>query len=233
LETLPATPDTVARFLSAQATAGVKASTIGRRAAAIGYAHKLAGHREPPSNAEAVKAIMRRIRRTIGTAPERKAPATADVILQMQRHCPGTLAGKRDRALLARGFANERLPRTGLAVLGDRHQCPGCRIRRHVLGSQPAHAAAGSHYRRGASGQDCRRIDQDFRALQLNGILRAHQHRFAQLFGPPPLAIVMIIAHALALVFPPLFLTGSVHAAVWGIELALLRDRTCHVRTDF
>jgi hypothetical protein len=43
-------PATVARFLSSQATAGVKASTISRRCAAIGYAHKLAGHREPPSN---------------------------------------------------------------------------------------------------------------------------------------------------------------------------------------
>jgi len=56
LEALPAAPETVARFLSSQATAGVKASTISRRCAAIGYAHKLAGHREPPTNAETVKA---------------------------------------------------------------------------------------------------------------------------------------------------------------------------------
>jgi len=34
LEALPAAPETVARFLSAQANAGVKASTIGRRCAA-------------------------------------------------------------------------------------------------------------------------------------------------------------------------------------------------------
>ena len=56
LEPLPATPETVARFLSSQANTGVKASTISGRCAAIGYAHRLAGHREPPSNAEAVKA---------------------------------------------------------------------------------------------------------------------------------------------------------------------------------
>jgi len=105
LNPLPATPETVARFLSAEATAGVKASTLGRRAAAIGYAHKLAGHREPPTNAETVKAVMRGIRRTIGTAPARKAPATAELVGEMLKHCPETLAGKRDRALLALGFA--------------------------------------------------------------------------------------------------------------------------------
>jgi integrase len=105
LEPLPAAPEVVARFLSSQATAGVKASTIGRRCAAIGYAHKLAGHREPPSNAETVKAVMRGIRRTIGTASTQKAPATADIIGEMLKRCPDTLVGKRDRALLALGFA--------------------------------------------------------------------------------------------------------------------------------
>jgi len=105
LEPLPATPETVARFLSSEATAGVKASTLGRRAAAIGYAHKLAGYRDPPSGAEAVKAVLRGIRRRFGTAPTRKSPATADLIGEMLKHCPDTLAGKRDRALLALGFA--------------------------------------------------------------------------------------------------------------------------------
>ncbi len=105
LEPLPASPETVARFLSDQATAGAKASTISRRAAAIGYAHKLGGHSEPPTNAEMVKAVMRGIRRAIGTASTRKAPATADLIGEMLKHCPDTLSGKRDRALLALGFA--------------------------------------------------------------------------------------------------------------------------------
>jgi site-specific recombinase XerD len=94
---VPASPDTVA------ATAGARASTIAHRAAAIRYAHRLAGH-ETPTSAETVRAVMRGIRRTIGTAPERKAPATADVIREM-RLCPPTLAGHRDRALLALGFA--------------------------------------------------------------------------------------------------------------------------------
>lgn len=105
LEPLPAAPETVARFLSDQAMGGAKTSTITRRAAAIGHAHKLAGHAEPPTNAEAVKTVMRGIRRAIGTAPLHKAPATADLIGKMLRHCPNTLSGKRDRALLTLGFA--------------------------------------------------------------------------------------------------------------------------------
>jgi site-specific recombinase XerD len=101
---MPATASTVARFLSAQATGGLKASTIGRRAAAIAYAHKLAGF-EPPTSTETVPAVVRGIRRSIGTAPARKSPATADVVTQMLALCPATLRGRRDAALLALGFA--------------------------------------------------------------------------------------------------------------------------------
>ena len=78
---------TGARFLSSQADAGLKASTIGRRAAAIGYAHRLAGH-EAPGSSEACKAVVRGIRRTIGTAPARKLPATSSVAGGMRRCSP-------------------------------------------------------------------------------------------------------------------------------------------------
>jgi site-specific recombinase XerD len=104
LAPLPASPEVAASFLAAQATSGSAASTIGRRAAAIRYAHRLAGF-EPPTNAETVKAVMRGIRRTIGAAPDQKAPATADRIADMIASCPATLIGKRDRALLLLGFA--------------------------------------------------------------------------------------------------------------------------------
>ena len=101
---LPAHVGIVAAYLSWLADSGRKACTIGRRAAAIGYHHKMAGH-EPPTNQEGVRAVLRGIRRTIGAAREGKAPATADVLKQMLALCPDTLAGKRDRALLALGFA--------------------------------------------------------------------------------------------------------------------------------
>jgi integrase len=101
---MPAHVGIVAAYLSSLADQGRKASTIGRRAAAIGYHHKMAGH-EPPTNQEGVRAVLRGIRRTIGSARQGKAPATADVVKQMLALCPDTLAGKRDRALLALGFA--------------------------------------------------------------------------------------------------------------------------------
>ena len=104
LESLPATPQTVAMFLASQAEGGVCPSTLSRRLAAIKYLHSLAGH-ETPTTAEIVKATLRGIRRGYGVAPDQKAPATAEVISEMLRHIPNTLQGVRDRALILLGFA--------------------------------------------------------------------------------------------------------------------------------
>ena len=101
---LPAAPDVVAAFLAAETNRGVKVATISRRLAAIRYAHKLAGQ-EPPTNSEAVKATLRGIRRTAGSAPSRKAPATADKMRAMVAKIGTDLKGLRDRALLLIGFA--------------------------------------------------------------------------------------------------------------------------------
>lgn len=101
---LPATPEAVAVFLAAEANRGAKVATISRRLAAIRYAHKLAGY-EPPTNSEVVKATLRGIRRTAGSAPARKAPATADKVLAMVAEAGTNLRGLRDRAILLLGFA--------------------------------------------------------------------------------------------------------------------------------
>ena len=100
---LPATPATVAAYLAALADLRLKVSTISRRAAAITYAHKLASF-EPPIN-ESVKAVMRGIRRKLGTAQKGKAPATAAVVAKLVKHIPDDLSGKRDKALILIGFA--------------------------------------------------------------------------------------------------------------------------------
>jgi site-specific recombinase XerD len=103
---LPASPETIAAYVADNAAAGIRPSTITRRVSAIRYAHKLAGFTESPTNTELVKATMRGIRRTIGTAPDRKSPATAQVVASMLALCRAdTLIGTRDRALLALGFA--------------------------------------------------------------------------------------------------------------------------------
>jgi len=93
----------VASYIAAEAQTA-KPSTIGRRIAAIRYAHKLAGL-ETPTDAEGVRATMRGIRRTFGTARNKKAPAVAAKIRSMVATAPEGLAGLRDRALLLLGFA--------------------------------------------------------------------------------------------------------------------------------
>jgi integrase len=104
VESLPAPAETFAAYATALANAGRKYSTIRRRAAAIGYAHKLKGF-APPDQAEPVKAVLRGIRRTIGVKKNRKAPATAKAVAGMVRKLPDTIVAKRDRALLLIGFA--------------------------------------------------------------------------------------------------------------------------------
>jgi site-specific recombinase XerD len=100
---LPAAAETVAAYLAAHAATS-KASTLGRRVAAIRYAHKLAGL-ALPTDAEGVKATMRGIRRTFGGARNKKAPAIAAKMQSMVATAPDSLAGLRDRALLLLGFA--------------------------------------------------------------------------------------------------------------------------------
>ena len=100
---LPASPATVAAYIAAEAHTA-KPSTIGRRIAAIRYAHKLAGI-ETPTDAEGVKATMRGIRRTFGSARNKKTPAVAAKMKSMVATAPEGLAGLRDRALLLLGFS--------------------------------------------------------------------------------------------------------------------------------
>lgn len=101
---LPADVDTVAAYLAALARSGLMASTITRRRAAIAFAHRLAGLDSPTAN-EGVKSVVSGIRRSLGTAANRKAPATAEVIRVFVDSIPRDLRGLRDRALLLIGFA--------------------------------------------------------------------------------------------------------------------------------
>jgi site-specific recombinase XerD len=103
---LPAAPETVARYLAAEAAAGRKVATLEQRVAAIRWAHEAAGH-ESPTVAKGVRSTMRGIRRELGVAPTRKAPATVERIGAMVAHAdPATVKGARDRALLLFGFAS-------------------------------------------------------------------------------------------------------------------------------
>ena len=101
---LPASAESVAAYLASEAASGARASTIGRRCAAIRYVHSISGHPSPTAD-ERVKAVVRGIRRTHGTAPKRATPATADHVIAMAPRPDGTVTTLRDRALLLLGFA--------------------------------------------------------------------------------------------------------------------------------
>lgn len=106
---LPATPNTLRLYLTSLAEAGAKASTIQRRVSAISQAHQLAGHAPPPTHDWTVRATLRGIRRTLGTAPDQKAPiVTADLHRLLAATPSATLAGR--RAARSWSWARRRPP---------------------------------------------------------------------------------------------------------------------------
>jgi site-specific recombinase XerD len=113
---VPASPETVAAFVAVEARAGRKVATLEQRVAAIRWLHEAAGL-EAPTSAKLVRATMQGIRRELGVAPARKAPATVERLAAMVAHAdPSTPKGLRDRALLLLGFASA-LRRSELVAL--------------------------------------------------------------------------------------------------------------------
>lgn len=125
---LPAAPSSVALFLRHEAARGLKVSSIARRVSSIAYAHREAGHRSPTDDPH-LKAIWAGLRRTLGVAPRRVAPATTDVIRRMLATCNDDTGGLRDRALLLVGFSGA-MRRSELASLdvGDVAAVPEGRL---------------------------------------------------------------------------------------------------------
>lgn len=101
---MPAAPATVAMYLSARAGEGRKVSTLALALAAISQAHALAGH-DSPRSTTLVRETFKGIRRTLGTAPDQKAPLLGTELLAVTARLPNSLGGARDRALLLVGFA--------------------------------------------------------------------------------------------------------------------------------
>ena len=105
LEPLPASPTTVAAFLVSRVDAGRKVASIALALSAIGAVHKTAGHASPTAH-PGVTSTWEGIRRTLGTAQRRAAPAAVDELRAMLEALPSAgLGAVRDRALLLVGFA--------------------------------------------------------------------------------------------------------------------------------
>ena len=102
---LPAAPETVGSYLAARAVQH-RPSTLALRLAAITQAHRLAGQRLDTGHA-AIRETLKGIRRTHGTAPQKKAAAEVSVLQDMIRELAREDGPRavRNRALLLIGFA--------------------------------------------------------------------------------------------------------------------------------
>jgi site-specific recombinase XerD len=101
---LPASPKTLCLYLAHRARQGRSVATIAVGISAIAHQHARHNHPDPLRHA-AVDRTWSGIRRTHGTAPNQKAPATTNVVRAMVESLPNGLLGMRDRALLTLGFA--------------------------------------------------------------------------------------------------------------------------------
>ncbi len=108
LASLPATPETAAAFLTDLADAGRARATVGRRLAAIVFAHRAAG--VPPPTEQVGNVLLDRAMRGIRRAgrdrpPAKKRAADGDILRDMLRAIEGdSIRSVRDRALLAVGM---------------------------------------------------------------------------------------------------------------------------------
>jgi integrase len=101
---LPASPETVAAFLAAEARSNLAVNTLRLRHAAIRYMHLLAGY-PPPTAAAVVSTTFAGIKRAHRRPLGKKAALVLDRLLPAIEAIPQTLPGLRDRALLLVGFA--------------------------------------------------------------------------------------------------------------------------------
>ncbi len=118
---IPSTPATVAEFL-AECAATCAVATVQRRLAAISKAHVTIGA-DDPTKAEIVRATMRGIRRSVGTAQREATPVLKEDLAQMLTQMGDTPKDIRDKALLLVGFAGafRRSELVGLDVADIEH----------------------------------------------------------------------------------------------------------------
>lgn len=130
VSSLPASVEVVAEYVAALVTmtqssksgrgkrktakTGYSVATITRRLATISLRHRKA-RLENPCTAEAVREVMRGIRREVGTAQRKKGALLTENFRALQRE-PERLIEMRDRALLLVGFAGA-FRRSELAAL--------------------------------------------------------------------------------------------------------------------
>jgi len=107
LAALPATPQTIALYITSCVVARLAPATIARRIASISKAHHAAGFEDSPASTQhfVVAEVLKGARRTLGVAQKCKDPLLLNDICRLLVACPKNLLGLRDRALILTGFA--------------------------------------------------------------------------------------------------------------------------------
>ncbi|MHB0934917.1 MAG: site-specific integrase [Armatimonadota bacterium] len=103
-EDLPIAPEIIAAWITELADSGSRPSTISRKVAAVGFAHRLA-EVENTTARPLVTETMKGIRRRLKVRARQVRPLTVEDMRTMVSLQPATLAGVRNRALLLLGFA--------------------------------------------------------------------------------------------------------------------------------
>jgi site-specific recombinase XerD len=127
---LPATPETVADYISSLAATGMKKpATITRRLSAISQAHRMA-RLESPTQTQLVRMTAAGIRNTLGTASHHVSRIRETDLVMMVASLPDDLRGLRDRALLLVGFVGgmRRSELVGLDVEDVVEEAEGLRV---------------------------------------------------------------------------------------------------------
>jgi integrase len=101
---LPASPITVASFITHLAETGIRPSSIGLVLTSISQAHQLSAH-DNPTRSPIVRECQQGIRRQVGTAPAQKAPIVVEHLRRIVNTLDDELVAIRDRALVLVGFA--------------------------------------------------------------------------------------------------------------------------------
>lgn len=99
---IPSVPDMVAQYLSAHAESH-SIATLCRWLVSIRKAHTMQGFADP-TKADLVKLTIKGIKRVHGKPQQQASPILKEDLVVMLSHCPDTIKGKRDAALLLLGF---------------------------------------------------------------------------------------------------------------------------------
>ena len=104
---LPASPKTVAEFLTQTVSQGIKSSTIRRKVSSISAIHRLSSLDDPTKHSE-VKITQRKIYRRLGTRFDQAYPITKTLLTRLLATCGNDIRGLRDRALLLVAYDSMR-----------------------------------------------------------------------------------------------------------------------------